>query len=434
MLFGESRRPILALAEKSKLVVTVQKVKTALLVVVHGGNRAARTFLHRDVAVTLNSAFSLLQPPLEPSPDPLDAHRRKWDILRITLESAVFSSAPDLAILPQSLRESLLLSPQLFISTLYVWSLTLFTPSSLPRKPTSAFLPHQVLITLVASTLKIDSPDIGREITEDWLSKRGQYDFVPSTGEPYHKVLELYCLHVLPRLGEWEYVREVLSYENELSSDKKRELYLALEAQHGRVQESTRRETPKPEFSPSPIQIPPPRSPSPASSSSSSSLSTTSTRTAVPASPRPKLTRQQSASSTSAVSDVTVTRSPRHRHDQNTPRGSPSASRIRTSRITRVLSADNSPATSQPPTSFALIRSYFKHYFTANRMATLAVLFFLIPFLSLIVRRRRRVETPADQVRRKLLQARGDSIVRRFWNELMRAVLDTVRMGGGGLV
>ncbi|KAG0696686.1 hypothetical protein DFH29DRAFT_1025125 [Suillus ampliporus] len=256
-------------------------------VVVHGGNRAARTFFHQDVAVTLNSAFSLLQPPLEPSPDSLDAHRRKWGI---TLESTVFSSAPDLAILPQPLRESLLLSPQSFISTLYVWSLTLFTPSSLSRKSTSVFLPHQVLTTLVASTLKIDCPDIGRDITEEWLSKRGQYDFVPSTGEPYHKVLELYCLDVLPRLGEWEYVREFLSYENELSSDKKHELYLALEAQHARAQESTRRETPKPEISPSPIQIPPPRSPSPSPASSSSSLSTTSTRTAVPASPHPLAT------------------------------------------------------------------------------------------------------------------------------------------------
>ncbi|KAG0692038.1 hypothetical protein DFH29DRAFT_588287 [Suillus ampliporus] len=98
---------------------------------------------------------------------------------------------------------------------------------------------------------------------------------------------------------------------------------------------------------------------------------------------------------------------------QNTPRGSPSASRIRTSRITCILSIDNNLATSQPPTSFALIRSYFKHYFTANRIATLAVLFFLIAFLSLIVRRCRHVETPADQVRRKLLQMCGDSIVRR---------------------
>ncbi|KAG1743993.1 uncharacterized protein EDB91DRAFT_1005230, partial [Suillus paluster] len=69
----------------------------------------------------------------------------------------------------------------------------------------SAFLPYQVLITLITSTLKIDWSDIGCEIIEDWLSKRGQYDFVPSTGEPYHKIIELYCLHVL---GEWECVRE----------------------------------------------------------------------------------------------------------------------------------------------------------------------------------------------------------------------------------
>ncbi|KAG1826647.1 hypothetical protein EV424DRAFT_1390283 [Suillus variegatus] len=392
-------------------------------------NRAARAFLHRDVAITftlLSTAFALLSPPLAPSPDPLDVHRRKWDILRITLETTVFSSTPDLVDLPQPLRESLLLSPQSFISNLYARSLALFTPSSLYRKPSSAFLPHQIIITLIASSIKIDCPNIGREITEDWLSKRGQYDFVPSTGEPYHKVLELYCLHVLPRLGEWEYVKEFLSYENELSSDERRELHLALEAQHAQALESTKRETPKPEPPPSPIPIPPLRSLSPASSSSS--LSTTSTRTAVPASPRPKLTRQQSASSTSAVSDVTVTRSPRYGHNQSMPRGSSSASAVRISHLPPV---DHNLATAQPPTSLALIRSYFNHYFTANRIATLSVLFFLIPLLSLILRRRQRLETPADLVRRRLLEARGDSIVRQLWNELVRAVLDTVRMGSG---
>ncbi|KAG1744284.1 hypothetical protein EDB19DRAFT_1696756 [Suillus lakei] len=395
-------------------------------------NRAARAFLHRDIAITftlLSAAFALIPPPLAPSPDPLDVHRRKWDILRITLETTVFSSAPDFVDLPQPLRESLLLSPQSFISTLYARSLTLFTPSSLYRKPTSAFLPHQVLITLVASSLKIDCPIVGREMTEDWLSNRGQYDFMPSTGEPYHKVLDLYCLHVLPRLGEWEYVKEFLSYENELSSDQRRELCVALEAQHAYARESTRRETPKPEAPPSPTPVHPSHSLSPASSSSS--LSTTSTRTAVPASPRPKLTRRQSVSSTSAVSDATVTRSPRYRHDQSMPRGSSSASGVR---ISRILSVDHSLATAQPPTSLALIRSYFSHYFTANRIATLSVLFFLIPLLSLTIRRRRRLETPGDLVRRKLLEARSDSIVRRLWNELVRAVLDTVRMGGGGLV
>ncbi|KAG2151699.1 hypothetical protein BD769DRAFT_1658133 [Suillus cothurnatus] len=376
-------------------------------------NRAARAFLHRDVAITftlLSAAFALLPPPLAPSPDPLDVHRRKWDILRITLETTVFTSTPDIADLPQPLREFLLLSPQSFISTLYARSLALFTPSSLYRKPSSAFLPHQVLITLVASSIKIDCPGVGREMTDDWLSKRGQYDFVPST------------------VGIRQ---EFLSYENELPLDKKRELHLALEAQHAQALESTRRETSKPEAPPSPAPIPAPRSLSPASSSSSSSLSTTSTRTAVPVSSRPKLTRQQSASSASAVSDTTVTRSPRHHYNQSMPRGSSSASGIR---ISRVPPVDHNLATVRPPTSLALIRSYFNHYFTANRIATLSFLFFLIPLMSLILRRRRRLETPADLVRRRLLEARGDSIARRLWNELVRAVLDTVRMGGGGLV
>ncbi|KAG1743997.1 uncharacterized protein EDB91DRAFT_206857 [Suillus paluster] len=186
---------------------------------------------------------------------------------------------------------------------------------------------------------------------------------------------------------------------------------------------------PKPETPSLPLPtIPPPRSPS--SSSSSLSLSTTSTRTAVSASPSPKITRQQSGSSTSAVSDVTVTKYPRHRHDQSTLRGSTSTSRVRNSRISRVLSVDDSFATAQPSTYFALIRSYFRRYFTANRIVTLIIFFFIIPLLSLIIQRQRqrRIETPADQVRRRLLQARGDSIARRVWNELVRAVLDTVRI------
>ena len=210
------------------------------------------------------------------------------------------------------------------------------------------------------------------------------------------------------------------------------ELLLALEAQHAREQE-------KREISEPGTPVSPPRSPSPASSLSS--LSTASTRTAVPSSRaenslHPKPTRRPSVSSTSAISDTTVTKAnPRRRHDQSTPRGSPSASRVRSSRIARTQSADQSLATIQPPSSSALIRSYFSHYFTPGRVATLSILFFILPLLSWIIRRRRRVQVPAasttDLVRRRLL---GDSIVRQLWHELVRAILDTVKMGGGGLV
>jgi hypothetical protein len=101
-------------------------------------------------------------------------------ILRITLETTVFSSSPDIASadLPQPLQEFLPLSLQSFISTLYyARSLSLFIPSS-HRKHSSALLPHQVLIALVAFSIKRVCPSIGHEITEDWSSKHGQYDFV----------------------------------------------------------------------------------------------------------------------------------------------------------------------------------------------------------------------------------------------------------------
>ena len=187
-------------------------------------NRAAQAFLYRDIVLTttlIASAFAILCPPITPAADAFDVHRRKWDILRITLESTVYASPPDRATLPETLRELLLLSPQSFVATSHARSLALFTPSSLPRTPTSAFLPYQVLITHIGSSLKANCPAAGREIIEDWLSNRGQYDFVPSTGEAYEKVLELYCLHVLPRLEEWDYAKEFLTYEVELPPSKR---------------------------------------------------------------------------------------------------------------------------------------------------------------------------------------------------------------------
>ena len=187
-------------------------------------NRAAKAFLHHDVVLTetlIASAFAVLRPPVLPAPDPLDSHRRKWDILRITHETTVYTCPSERGTLPSALRETLMLSPQSFVVTAYTRSLSFFTPSSLPRKPTSAFLPHQVLITLMASSLKVNCPALGREMAEDWLANRGQYDHVISTGEAYEKVLELYYLHILPKLEEWDYAREFLQCEIELPQQKR---------------------------------------------------------------------------------------------------------------------------------------------------------------------------------------------------------------------
>ncbi|KAH7930167.1 hypothetical protein BV22DRAFT_1028675 [Leucogyrophana mollusca] len=411
-------------------------------------NRAARAFLHREVlfAFTLmNSAFSMLHPPTTLALDSLESHRRKWDILRITLETTVYSSPPDLEKLPSTLRANMLLSPQSLITSLHTRSLTLFTPSPPLSQPNSAFLPHQVLVTLAASSLKVDCPEVGRGMIEEWLSKRGQYD-VPPDPEAYQKVLELYCLHILPRLGEWDYVNEFLQYESELPPEKKHDMQVALRTLQAKPQPQPQQVEPAPKLQPDASMAAPPlpRSPSPAASTSSSasSLSTMSNRTAVPLSrieplaPH-KLERRHSVrSSASIASDATITRRTSRAHRTPTPRASPSASVVRSLRPPR---APLVASPREPPGTLTLIRASLGPYFSANKLTALSIFFLLLPLISILFRIRRRraaagTESAADHVRRKLLEARGDSPLRRLWNEVIKAIVDTVRMGGGGLV
>lgn len=401
-------------------------------------NPAARAFLHHDPVLAENliaSAFAILQPPAIPAPDSLESHRRKWDILRITLETTVYASPPDRDTLPPTLRETLTLSPQLFVNTAHARSLSLFTPSSLPRKPSSAFLPYQVLITLAASSLKVNCPAVGREIVEDWLANRGQYDYIPSTREAYEKVLELYCLHVLPALQEWEYAKEFLQYEVELPHEKRVELRGILEnlqkhAGNDRLVKTPAHSTPS---------LRPP-SPTPSSSSSSSSVSTLSTRTITPMSRlRSNQSNLKSASTTSVASAASITTVKKRSFDRNesrTPvvRTSPGSSLARKARTSTSV-----VETSEPPNFVALIRAYLCRYFTVKQFTALSVLFLLLPVLSYLIRlRRTRWSSPpastTDQVKRRLLESRSDSFVRRIWDEIVKAVIDTVRMGGSGLV
>jgi hypothetical protein len=53
---------------------------------------------------------------------------------------------------------------------------------------------------------------------EDWLERRGQREEPPNDEDGYEKILETYCLHVLPLLGQWDYATEYLRYETELAS------------------------------------------------------------------------------------------------------------------------------------------------------------------------------------------------------------------------
>lgn len=199
-------------------------------------NRAARAFVLRDITLTyslLQSAFALLNPP-NAVPDSLSDHRRKWDILRITFESTVYTSPPSSTeSLPETLRTNLMESPQALATSIYSRSLALFTPSNGALSKTAlnaAYLPYQVLSTLVYCTLKIDAPDVGRVVIEDWLARREPHYSLDPPEEPegdgYEKTLELYILHILPKLEQWDYAREFLEYESELPSQR-REVKLA---------------------------------------------------------------------------------------------------------------------------------------------------------------------------------------------------------------
>ena len=208
----------------------VQTSKTAALNSLY--NRAARAFVLRDIALTyslLQSGFALLKPPTIIVPDSLSEHRRKWDILRITFESTVYTSPPSSTeSLPEALRTNLIESPQALATSIYSRSLALFSPSNEGHSKTAlnaAYLPYQVISTLVYCTLKIDAPDVGRIVIEDWLARRPHYSLERSPekleGGGYEKTLELYTLHILPKLEQWDYAKEFLEYESELTSQRR---------------------------------------------------------------------------------------------------------------------------------------------------------------------------------------------------------------------
>lgn len=183
--------------------------------------RAARALLQRDfdLAHTLiESAFVFLTEPATVSQDALDVHRRKWDLLRITLETSAFVSPPSSPIagpLPSPLRANLTMTPQSLVAEMHMRSVRLFTPQGI--NPSAAYLPAQILVALIFSSVKLHCPEKGRSIIEDWLAQRPHspeerdYD-----ADGYVRVVELFCLQVLPRLHDWEYAEEFLEYEREL--------------------------------------------------------------------------------------------------------------------------------------------------------------------------------------------------------------------------
>ncbi|KAI0635605.1 hypothetical protein C8Q77DRAFT_1052832 [Trametes polyzona] len=474
--------------------------------------RAARAFLQRDVALThslLTSAFAILGSPASVASvnDALASQRRKWDILRVTFETTLYSSPPSAhepEHLPPALRANLMLSAEPFLAALHNRSLLLFTPADSPQKPSSAFLPAQILVTLVLASLKLDCNDVGRSMIEDWLTKHGQED-VPADPKGYAKVLELYCLHVLPRLQDWEYAEDFLTYERELPSDVRQQYAASLRqlrseaAAMARAQASAPKEAyPLPATSTASSS----RSASPTPSDSASSASSSSTHTATPRAPnggvrgltpftpsqsptpKPQDERERdrrsphSASSQSVASTATSrtvtpqsasrervkakrptqTRlaaeksSARSRSRSATPVGpassasSASVANAASSALRRSSAAGDAASTARAPSTLALLRASVRSVLqgaSRARVLTCVLLFVVLPLVSFTMRlRRRRVSgtgTPTigtvDAVKRRLRGAEAQgSVVGQVWQEIVRAVLDTVRMAGRGLV
>ncbi|KAI0360214.1 hypothetical protein OH77DRAFT_1419638 [Trametes cingulata] len=473
--------------------------------------RAARAFLQRDVALThslITSAFSLLGSPASVVSvnDALASQRRKWDILRITFETTLYSSPPsaqDPEQLPPALRANLMLSPEPLIATLHSRSLQLFTPADSPQKPSSAFLPSQILVTLVLASLKLDCTAVGRSMIEDWLAKRGQEEILDDP-KGYAKVLELYCLHVLPRLQDWDYAEDFLTYERELSSDVRQQYILSLRQLRAEAAANAHAQSALPS---EPISSTATSSRSASPTPSDSSASSSSTHTATPNSPQvrangrigaltpftpsqsptPKPEDERRSSHSTSSSSVTSTATSRtvtqqtvsrarakgkkparntHLADGNAPgarsrsrsatpaapssaSASASTTSIPTSVIRRAshqdrLAPSNANANAgRPPSMMALLRASVRTLLQgASRTQVLAymVLFVVLPAVSFVLRlRRKRVGGGAggtvDAVRRRLRGAEAQGgVVGRVWGELARAVVDTVKMAGRGLV
>ncbi|KAJ3875061.1 hypothetical protein F5051DRAFT_415101 [Lentinula edodes] len=491
-------------------------------------HRAARAFLNRNVALThelLETGFKSLE-----SAGLNTTYLWKWEILRITFDTMLYTSPPSSSAshIP-FMSEILSKPPQSFVEDMYTRSLKLFRQS---ENNATAALPAQVLSTLVYSSLKVDAPDSGRRMIEDWLASRGDttdlssswtststsmsensmsdgYDADGSVNgdspvdvglvkgsDGYAKILELYCLQVLPKLGQWEYAIEFLEYENELELEPRDNLTRSLQSLYAQAIASRLPSTSSSQFSSSASLTPPASatqrafSPAPSTSSSSSSLSTTSTHTIVAATPRARVSLQGISASSNGIleenrrSDGTITprqqTNARPRHGQReTSKGkqrveTPPASSSTSSVINaHPLNPNALTPLSLPKThlnslphrqnlgTFALIKASIEPLInqiigasSANKIASLCVVFVVVPVLSLLVRmlrRRARIlmssgpsagTASVDLVRHRLQTVNNRSsvviysgrILAKAWWEIIRVVADTVRMGGSGLV
>ncbi|KIM33288.1 hypothetical protein M408DRAFT_326063, partial [Serendipita vermifera MAFF 305830] len=101
-------------------------------------------------------------------------------------------------------------------------------------------VPDQVVLLLVVSAVKLGEVHLAKEWVEDWLVRRDVSSVnssSPTTTEPatptsYERIVDVYILHVLPRLGLWDDATEFMRYESEMGESAKERMLQALNAQH----------------------------------------------------------------------------------------------------------------------------------------------------------------------------------------------------------
>jgi hypothetical protein len=220
------------------------------------------------------------------------------------------------------------------------------------------------------------------------------------------------------------------------------------------------------------------RSASPAPSTSSES--STSTHTATPRTPHPEQKKaksrdvsraalngpphltptsslSRSPSEASSITAKTITPDSANRgsvatgntlggyRNNSIPNGQPRSNGI--SSIPRPPRASPvSPPALRPPTMLVLVRSYIRTLLQSTskpKLIALFLLFAVFPFVPFFTRMRRQrlvsgQSRTAQQVRARLRGAQGGALVAtgvltRLWDEIISAINDTIRMGGGGL-
>lgn len=100
-----------------------------------------------------------------------------------------------------------------------------------------------VVVANILVELNVHQVELARSVVEGWLGTLSEFVLTfleEHSGDDdeismaYERVVELYILHVLPKLGEYEYAREFLNFNSILTEDKKRIYSDALDKVHER--------------------------------------------------------------------------------------------------------------------------------------------------------------------------------------------------------